>query len=119
MAFATNFKSDSSTRLTDRTAEKRAEDKHWHDVCRAVDARDGMRCRACGRKVVRTLARQVDRLEHHHVIPRSLGGQDEAKNVANICLECHDDRHVTRTLEIRGNANSKLTFKQNGKTWRG
>jgi 5-methylcytosine-specific restriction endonuclease McrA len=108
-----------TTRLTDRTAKKRAEEQHWREVCRLVEIRDGFKCRACGRKVTKTLTLQEDRLEHHHVKPLSLGGEDETFNVACLCLRCHQQRHVMWTLQITGNADSTLTFQQDGTEWFG
>lgn len=105
------------TRLDDQRESDRAEERHWRDVCREVDQRDGYRCRACGCRLVQTLARVDNRLEHHHVIPLSLGGEDSVENVASLCLRCHEDRHVKRTLHIKGNANRPLQFEQNGRKW--
>ncbi len=46
--------------------------------------RDGGCCRLCG---------STDALSMHHVRPRSLGGSDEVKNLATVCLVCHDALH--------------------------
>lgn len=108
-----------TARVTDRKERRLAEEKHWREVCKLVEIRDGFNCRACGRKVTKTLTVQPDRLEHHHVRPRSLGGPDETANVCVICLECHSARHVTRALAIIGNADSTLTFEQEGVVWHG
>jgi hypothetical protein len=117
MAF-TNFKSDNKTRLDDKTEAKRAADLAWVQLCRDVDLRDAYRCRACGRRIVKTLRVQPDRAEHHHVIPESLSGPTTLENVCLLCLSCHQDRHIKRTLKISGNANGLLTFERDGKTWR-
>lgn len=119
MAHQTFFKSDTPTRLNEKASKAKADDKHWREVCRVVDVRDGRYCRCCQRKVVKVLAAQPDRLEHHHVVPRSLGGEDTPANVAVVCLECHQRRHVTRELSITGNANGLLTFERKGLTWQG
>lgn len=120
MAFqGTNFKSDQPTRLARKTLKITHADQHWRQVCRAVDTRDGLICRACRCRLVKTLTVQPNRCEKHHVIPRSLQGPDETCNVANLCLSCHEARHVTRTLTITGNANQRLSFEQGGKRWKG
>jgi 5-methylcytosine-specific restriction endonuclease McrA len=108
-----------TTRLSDRVAKRKKEEANWRQVCRLIEIRDGFFCRPCGRKVTKTLTVQPDRLEHHHVKPRSLGGKDEVSNVCIICLSCHTDRHVTRTLSIIGNADATLTFERDGLEWHG
>lgn len=107
------------SRLDEQRDADREEGRAWRELCRFVNERDGYRCRCCQRHVVFSLKRQDARAEHHHVIPLSLGGPDTQQNVALICLKCHEDRHVKRTLHITGNANKKLTFEQDGKTWIG
>ncbi len=97
-------------RLVDRTEKKRAAEKNWRDVCRAVDARDKFKCRACRKTIRKTLAYVVDRCERHHVVPKSLGGKDSVYNVIQLCLGCHFDRHVNTTLWITGKATGVLTF---------
>ncbi len=44
-----------------------------------------MQCHDCG----------VERkwLHKHHILPRSLGGGDEAENLVSICSNCHEERH--------------------------
>lgn len=106
-------------RARQRDKDDRAADRKWFDVCRLVELRDGFRCRCCKGKVVKTIRVQGDRMEHHHVIPKSLGGPDEVWNVAILCKNCHDDRHVTRELHITGRADQTLTFEKNGKVWHG
>lgn len=45
-----------------------------------VATRDKNRCRDCG---------GTEKLEYHHVIPRSLGGTNEPGNLALLCPDCH------------------------------
>lgn len=54
---------------------------------RIIDPRAGRRkvwlegrCRACG----------AGHLERHHLVPRSLGGDDVDANLIPLCLLCHD-----------------------------
>lgn len=43
-------------------------------------------CVACGEQDKTTL-------EHHHLIPRSLGGCDDDKNIITLCAQCHGKVH--------------------------
>ena len=96
-------------RLEQKTEKKLEQARKWAVLCYEIDGRDRYRCRACGCKVMRTLAAVPNRLERHHVIPISLGGENTAENVVSLCLECHFARHVMRTLLLDGNANKSLT----------
>jgi hypothetical protein len=55
----------------------------------AVIARDGYRCRCCGRKVIKTVALVPERLEVHHIHGRvgDLAFEDKAALVS--CASCH------------------------------
>lgn len=35
----------------------------------------------------------ADDLEHHHIIPRSIGGSDDETNVVTLCRACHCGLH--------------------------
>lgn len=69
--------------LLDRVL-KREKDSNWRKVRRIVLERDGYRCRVCRRKKA---------VDVHHVIFRSLGGKDEAKNLIAVCKVCHEGIH--------------------------
>jgi 5-methylcytosine-specific restriction endonuclease McrA len=44
----------------------------------------------------------IDNLEHHHVVPRSLGGSDEEANLLTVCSPCHGVVHgMARKVSIR------------------
>lgn len=88
----------------ERKAEKLAERRAVYAI---VDRRDEGQCRACGRRCSTTATASEHRGEHHHVIPRSLGGGDTVENVALICVWCHDERHKKGTLRISGNAHER------------
>lgn len=73
----------------------------------AVTKRDGGRCRVCGKRGA----------EHHHVLPRSLGGRDVTSNLALICggpNGCHALRHAG-LIRITGNADRRLTVWWDGR----
>jgi 5-methylcytosine-specific restriction endonuclease McrA len=106
-------------RVVDKAAQRKAAEAVWREVCRLVEIRDRLFCRACRRRVVKTLSLVPERLEHHHVIPRSCGGLDTESNVAIVCQGCHSDRHITRTLSMLGRADQVLRFERDGKVWHG
>ena len=54
----------------------------WRRTREQVLNRDGRRCTLCG---------STDRLEVHHLVPRSLGGQDAAYNLVTLCHRHHAD----------------------------
>jgi len=78
-------------RLTSRTTEARAFQRAWTLCCHIVDARDRYRCRVCQRRVRRTLTLCAERLEHHHLVPRSLAPDLvlDVRNLICCCAECH------------------------------
>lgn len=54
---------------------------------RALIDRDGFKCGWCGSK---------DNLEIDHIIPRSLGGTNDLKNLRILCRDCHRPRRNPR-----------------------
>ncbi len=89
-----------------RAAKKAAKATAWRKVCRAVDRRDGAFCRACKRQFG---VWGLEMREHHHIVPRSLGGKDTTANVLSVCSLCHQDRHAGR-LAITGDADGAILF---------
>lgn len=55
-----------------------------------VWTRDKGRCRCCGRKVVKTLARVPDRGEVNHIHGRTGDLRFEVRAAILMCLECHE-----------------------------
>jgi hypothetical protein len=47
-------------------------------------SRDKYQCQRCGKKC------NAEKLEVHHIIPRSQGGKDIADNLITLCKYCHD-----------------------------
>jgi 5-methylcytosine-specific restriction endonuclease McrA len=90
------------SRASDRRVRARNRERQWQAVRKAVLARDGNRCRACGLK---------EGTEVHHIRFRSLGGEDSPANCAAICDRCHSDIHAYR-LNIEGDANGKLRIER-------
>jgi len=63
-----------------RYRRKVASPKQWQVI---IDAKQGP-CRSCG---------IPGAIEFHHLVPRSLGGDDIADNIVPLCRPCHG--HVT------------------------
>lgn len=108
MTFRTNFKFEMPSRVDVRLEREAERDRLQRAVFKAVDQRDGYRCRCCGR-LADPAALSLLRGERHHIVYRSAGG---ATSTANLCLldaRCHADEHAHR-LKIEGNADEALTF---------
>jgi len=99
-------------KIRERMAEQRAELARWFHCCRAVEARDRYICRVCLRHVRRTLTLCADRMEHHHLVPRSLAPHLVASpsNVLTCCAECHG-KLTRHELTAQGlDANQPVSF---------
>jgi len=106
-------------RAREKAAKTAATERQRRETYRLVELRDGMKCRACARRVVKTTILSLARLEHHHVRGRGRKDSESTANLVCLCKGCHDDRHVTRSLSVTGNADSTLTFEQDGRVWHG
>jgi hypothetical protein len=91
----------------ERGARRLADDQHWREVCQTVDRRDGYECRVCERRCSTTALNLLHRAERDHLVHRSLGGPDESWNLATLCKECHEDKHIHGTLRLSGNADER------------
>lgn len=67
-------------RVFDKRQAKAEERRSLRAAYAEADRLAGHRCECCGRK---------SDLEHHHVIPRSLGGTHVVSNIAVLCRYCH------------------------------
>ena len=78
-------------RLKERTIRQWQAGHAWRACCRIVEARDKYICRVCQRHVRRTLTLCPERLEHHHLVARSLAPTlvSAPSNVLCVCAECH------------------------------
>ena len=65
-----------------KAAGQRRQAKADKLVYRAVDARDGLRCRICGEWAGLDIHR-------HHLVYRSAGGLTTTANVLSLCPTCH------------------------------
>lgn len=78
-------------------------------LCRAVLDRDHWQCRNCKIR---------SQLHVHHIIFRSLGGDDSMENLITLCSSCHDGVHTDisetgqmgLTVVVPCNANENVQF---------
>lgn len=105
----TFFKWDQASRL-DVAREKQAEaDAKWRAVCKAVDQRDGRRCRCCDARSDPEAIGLLTRGHRHHLVYQSAGGPDTTDNLVTLCASCHDAEH-RHALRIEGDPDVALTF---------
>lgn len=107
MAFSPQPKPES--RLLVRARKRREEATALQQAYRAVNVRDGYKCRACGRQCSPQAVDMLARGEHHHIEFRSKGGEHSSQNVALVCSFCHAEIHAHR-LKVEGNADEALTI---------
>lgn len=90
---------------TSRAAEKKGKDrdieKQWQAERTKVLKRDGWKCRHC---------KSAEKIEVHHLKPRSLGGPHENWNLVTLCAVCHAERHAYRLFITGTDANKGLKF---------
>jgi len=67
----------------------------------AVQARDGRRCRCCGRR---------DGLHLHHLTFRSKGGKWQTNNIVTLDAICHALLHARQLWIIGKDADKRLMF---------
>lgn len=75
----------------------------------AVDDRDKGRCQLTGRKADTHSPNPLDRIHHHHIVPRSAGGPDLTWNLASVLREVHELLHAVR-VTVRGDADEHLVW---------
>jgi hypothetical protein len=64
-------------------------------VCFAVNLRDRLCCRVCGRAPVSKQGYHAG-FEYHHVQQRAHGGEDEPENLVLLCHPCHTRWHQNK-----------------------
>lgn len=89
------------SRAAVKKAENRDTEREWQKVRRLVLVRDGWKCRRC---------KSGDRIEVHHMTPRSLGREDSTRNCLVLCAVCHADRHAYRLVIHGADANNGIRF---------
>ena len=81
-----------------RRARKRAADAILARNAAIVRERDGDRCRVC---------RSADRVEVHHLVYRSRGGDHSTGNLVCLCGRCHGRVHAG-TLRPSGDGDASI-----------
>lgn len=81
----------SMSRLDEKVEKDAKADKAWDECKKAVDKRDGMKCRCCKQRMVVTIELDTKRSEHHHIVKRrkEKGLLVDQRNVLRVCLRCH------------------------------
>ena len=64
----------------------------WYQLRIDTLFRDNFRCLRCN------LVFDMDGLDAHHLIPRSVGGANDISNLVTLCTPCHD---IVETLDFR------------------
>ena len=85
----------------EKQAKTRAKETHWRKVRTAVLARDKHMCRYCGSR---------ERVEVHHLNPRSLGREDSTRACISLCKIHHAERHAYRLFLLGDDANGCIRF---------
>lgn len=73
------------------------------EVERAVYARDGSQCRACGWSRSDFSALSPRYLELHHLTYHASRGANSVENLLVLCSRCHDEVHADRLVPIQVN----------------
>jgi hypothetical protein len=99
-------------RILDKRDTRLERERQQREVYALVAARDGRRCRCCGRSGSYEAGAGEKALHRHHIQYRSKGGADTTANIVTLCALCHALEHVARQLHIIGtNADSpRLSF---------
>jgi 5-methylcytosine-specific restriction endonuclease McrA len=98
-------------KVVERWSQRRAKQRAWLRVRKAVLARDGYACRACGSQ---------EQVDVHHKKLRSAGGQDVSRNLLALCRCCHALVHAYRLFIHGDSADGKLQFEWVQETaWQG
>jgi 5-methylcytosine-specific restriction endonuclease McrA len=115
-------KTGKAQRVIDTDAEKKEDDKRLLELRQIVWKRDEGKCRACKKRVIKSLEASPKRGEVAHIRSRRFAAtRYEPRNCFLACYVCHAlvDQHLlvvvgTATFEIDGakyiNANEKLEF---------
>jgi len=106
MAHQTFPKPTSRPKAKNRTVTKRRQSKRRNSeavkryVYELVDARDRGHDRVMG-------GFAGFNLQHHHIVPRSRGGQHETHNIISVSRHTHDLIHAKRII-VTGNADRMI-----------
>lgn len=65
-------------------------DPSWEAMRKQTRERDDWTCQSCGAEGGLSGGA---RLETHHIVPKSRGGEDRAENLITLCHSCHESEH--------------------------
>ena len=94
-----------TSRVEAKRARQAEQAKQLRECYQAVDARDGGKCRICGRWAKPNAVGLLQRMHRHHMVYRSQGGEESPENILSVCAACHTAIHVTCITRVSGNAN--------------
>lgn len=97
-------------RVLEKRDDKRERDAHERRVNAAVDARDGKRCRCCGRRGDPTATTTLGRIHRAHIRDASVGGPYESWNLVSLCWLCHALEHAKKLWILGTNADRRIEF---------
>ena len=102
-----------------RETRDRAIDQAWEACKRRVDTRDNYTCRVCSRRVVKTLTLCAERLERHHLVPRSIAPAlwADARNVLVVCAIDHGRHEIEPTGTERFTTEAGSFLNADGTIW--
>lgn len=69
---------------SEQDEEKEAIKKEFERIRRKILKRDNYKCVECG---------SDEKLNVHHIIQRSKGGDNSESNLVTLCLKCHAEKH--------------------------
>jgi len=96
------------SRILLRARKRREEQAALQQAYRAVNVRDGYKCRACGRQCSPQAVDMLKKAHHHHLVYRSKAKDDSTANILTLCAWCHEDEHRHR-LKLEGNPDVAVT----------
>ena len=96
-----------ASRVLVKRAKKAEAESNWRKVVKAVNARDGYKCRVCGKRCNPEAVTLLEKGHHHHIVYRSAGGEDTTANLVTLCVLCHDAEH-RHELKIEGHGDTGL-----------
>lgn len=89
------------SRAAQKKRTSRNTEREWLSVRLQVLKRDRWKCRHC---------KSAERLEVHHLKPRSLGREDSTRNCISLCGVCHAERHAYRLFIHGDDADKGVRF---------
>lgn len=97
-------------RVLDMRDSRREQDAQKRAVYREVDARDGRRCRCCGRKGNPNAVSVLGRIHRCHIHDAGTRGPMSAANLVSLCWICAALETAKQLFFIGTDANHELHF---------